>query len=285
MLKKLEQQDFDRYVDFAYELALDMTKSGYPTYADGIKTKSDFISRARAALSADNEEILLFERNGSVAGWIHYFYLPEDRYLDTSSFCIAEGMAEALAEFTAFARERFPGSTLYLGFPKENTEAVSALEASGFELIEESFNDVLDYNGYIPRPESGDIVPVTRENYQLFTELHSKYDEEMYWNSERILRVIENWRLFVLIRNEKPAGAVYFRIWEDKLLSEIFGIDFPGGVYDGEVFRTLLTAALNCDKRRGTRHMVFFNEDESQSDTLACGFRCVGRYVCFKKEL
>lgn len=58
MLKKLREQDFDRYLDFAYQLALDMTKSGYPTYADGIKTKDDFVARAREAFSADNEEML-----------------------------------------------------------------------------------------------------------------------------------------------------------------------------------------------------------------------------------
>lgn len=97
MLKRLKEQDFDRFVGLAYELALDMTKSGYPTYADGIKTKNDFIDRARKAFSRDNEEILLFERDGKVAGWIHYYYLPKDRYLDTCSFCVAEGMREALA--------------------------------------------------------------------------------------------------------------------------------------------------------------------------------------------
>ncbi|MDE5588994.1 MAG: hypothetical protein K2J60_07605 [Acetatifactor sp.] len=68
-------------------------------------------------------------------------------------------------------------------------------------------------------------------------------------------------------------------------MPEIFGIDFPDGIYDSDVYRALLTAALNDCKRRGAKHMVFFNEDESQTDALACGFRCIGRYVCFKKTL
>lgn len=108
MLKKLAEQDLDRYVEFAYALALDVTKSGYPTYADGIKTKQDFIARARRAFSDENEEILLFEREGRTEGWIHYYHLPEDRYLDTNAFCVREGMGEALAEFTAFARAEIP---------------------------------------------------------------------------------------------------------------------------------------------------------------------------------
>ena len=209
MLKKLEKQDFDRYVEFAYELALDMTKSGYPTYADGIKTKKDFIDRARKAFSRDGEEILLFERGGKATGWIHYYHLPEDRYLDTCSFCVAEGMGEALAEFIAFAHDQFPGSELYLGFPKENMEAVEVLDTCGFERLEERYNDVLDFDHYILRPESKDVISIMRDNFQLFADIHSQYDKDMYWNSERILKAIDEWRIFVLLRKEKTVGAIY----------------------------------------------------------------------------
>ena len=68
-------------------------------------------------------------------------------------------------------------------------------------------------------------------------------------------------------------------------MPEIFGIDFPDGIYDSDVYRALLTAALNDCKRRGAKHMIFFNEGESQADAVACGFRCIGEYVCFKKTL
>lgn len=283
MLKRLDEKDFDRFVGSAYELALDMTKSGYPTYADGIKTKNDFIDRARKAFSRDDEEILLYERDGKAAGWIHYYYLPEDRYLDSCSFCIAAGMREALAEFTIFAREHFSGSELYLGFPEENTEAVAALDAYGFERIEESYNDVLNFDQYILRPENKDVIPITRDNFQLFADIHSQHDDDMYWNSERILANIDEWKIFVLLLNEKPAGAIYFN--GDESMSEIFGIDFPNSAYDSGVYRTLLTAALNDCKCTGVKHMVFFNDEETQSDALACGFRCVGKYVCFRTTL
>ena len=46
MLRVLEEKNFDQYIDFVYSLALDQTKSVYPTYTDGIKTKGDFIARA-----------------------------------------------------------------------------------------------------------------------------------------------------------------------------------------------------------------------------------------------
>ena len=274
MLRRLEKQDFDRYVEFAYNLATDMTKSGYPTYADGIKTKEDFLARALGAFSNDNEEILLFEQNGKVAGWIHYYHLPDDRYLDTCAFCVDGGMKEALSEFISFARRRFPGSELYLGFPKENSEAVATLDAYGFERIEESYNNVLNFDLYTPQPVSAEIIPVTRNNFRLFSDIHSQHDEDMYWTSERILAAIDRWRIFVCLRSGKTVGAIYYS--ESKPVSEIFGVDFPDNVYDSEVYRALLTAALNNGKNRGTKHMVFFNAEQSQPDALACGFRCVG---------
>lgn len=283
MLKKLEEQDFDRYVEFAYELALDMTKSGYPTYADGIKTKDEFVDRAREAYYAQNDEILLFERDGAVAGWIHYFYLPEDRYVDTCAFCIAEGTEEALAEFIDFAREHFPGSELYLGFPRENREAVAALEAGGYECIEESYNDAVDFADYVLCPENAGILAITRENYSFFAALHSQTDCDMYWNTARILDAIDRWRIYVYLRNGKAAGAIYFM--DDKIMPEIFGVDFPEGAYDSEVYQALLTAALNEGKRSGAKHMIFFNEKEAQADALSCGFRCIGEYMCFKIAL
>lgn len=283
MLKKLQEKDFKRYVDFAYQLALDRTRSGYPTYADGIKTKDDFVARARKAFSTDNEEILLYERNGETAGWIHYYYLPEDHYLDTCSFCIAFGMREALAEFIAFAQEHFSGSELYLGFPRENTEAVAVLESWNFSRIEESYNDVVDFGNYVLQPEGTGVVSVTRENYELFSGLHRQVDGDMYWNAARILDAIDRWRIYVCLRNEKTAGAIYYM--DNALMPEIFGVDFPGGIYNRDVYRTLLTTVLNDCKRRGARHMIFFNDGESQTDAVACGFRCIGEYVCFKKEL
>ncbi len=143
-----------------------MTKSGYPTYADGIKTKDDFVARARKAFSTANEEILLYEQDGQMAGWIPYYYLPEDHYLDTCAFCIASGMKKALAEFIVFAQEHFPGSELYMGFPRENGEAAAVLKSLNFDCIEESYNDAIDFEDYILQPEDAGILPITRENYQ-----------------------------------------------------------------------------------------------------------------------
>lgn len=96
MISTLQIKDFDKYIDFVWELAQDQTKSGYPTYTDGIKTKQDFITRERKAFSRENEDILLFTLNGQIEGWIHYCARPQDNYLDTCTFNIRTGISTAL---------------------------------------------------------------------------------------------------------------------------------------------------------------------------------------------
>ena len=281
MLTPLKREEFDKYIDFVYTLALDPARSGYPTYTDGIKTRADFVDRAQKAFERENEDILLYEREGKAAGWIHYYHLPEDKYLDTCSFCIAEGMGDAIAEFTAFARGRFPGSELYLKFPGENTQAETALEAGGFVCIERDFNDVFELDRYEPRPLDPDVVPVTRENFGLFRTLHAQ-DEGMYWNSDRLLADMDEWRMLLYMPGGVPAGALQAR--KDSEMGEIFALFFRAA-YDAGTYRALVTAALNGAKADGAGAMVFFNDSETQADALALGFRCVGEYMCYKTAL
>ena len=61
MLLECTKNDFEKYKDFAYALALDLSKSGYPTYRDGIKTKAMFAERLLKAFDREDEQILLFE--------------------------------------------------------------------------------------------------------------------------------------------------------------------------------------------------------------------------------
>ena len=60
MLIKAMAEDIKEYGEFAYGLALNPTKSCYPTYADGIKTKSDFFDVAERAVKKEASELLLF---------------------------------------------------------------------------------------------------------------------------------------------------------------------------------------------------------------------------------
>lgn len=284
MLRECTEQEHKEYADFVYKLALDQSKSGYPTYRDGIKTKEMFLERSQKAFLRDTEKILLFEHEGMVEGWIHYDWLPEDHYLSTVSFNIDTHTEQALQEFLNLMQEQFKGYDLLLGYPKENEKAVHFLSTHGFECIEDDYHNTAFLNAYEPIKASDRIIRIEKANYEYFRHLHTKVEDNMYWNSDRIYADIDNWMIFAEVHDGDPVGCVYYRTAADGWF-EIFGIDLKDDTSDSELFRNLLGKALNSAKELGGKTMTFFCDKECQETVSKLGFECVGEYVCFQKHL
>lgn len=284
MLRICTEQEYRKYADFAYELALDQSKSGYPTYSDGIKTKAMFLERSEKAFSRNTEDILLFEYDGSVEGWIHYYYLPEDHYLSTVSFNIRSHTEQALREFLELAQRQFKGYDLFLGYAKDNKKAVDFLLMNEFICIEEAYNNTAFLNRYEPVETSDRIVRITKDNFKFFRTLHSKSEADMYWNSDRIYADMDDWIIFAEIDHGEAIGSVYYMTADDGWF-EIFGIDMIENVLNPVVFRELLERALNTAKELNGKYMTFFCDEKEQEIVSELGFECVGEYVCYKKHL
>ncbi len=282
MLRRLtKRKELEKYLDFAYGLALEPSYSGYPTYADGVKTRQDFIRQAQEALGDENKGIFLFEREGKAVGWIQYYCIPEDRYFSSSSFLTETGAAQALEEFLAFGKENYPGYDVWLGFPAENREAVEYLADHGFQLLERSQHEILFFEEYAPLPETGDLRRVTKENFQDFRELHDPIAEEMYWNSDRLFKALDQWEIYLLYENGRAEAAVY---WTDgTLMLEIFGMDFRNGLFREELFRNLLIKCLNEGKNSGAKALCYFMEEQEKQLAAPLGFRHIGEYLCFRR--
>lgn len=188
----------------------------------------------------------------------------------------------ALQEFSLYCEENFPGYTLYLGFPGENTSAVRCLEDEEWMCLERSWNDVLSFENYQLKEEKGDIVKVTRENFVDFRCLHQPVEGDMYWNCSGLLDCLDEWAIWMYYDRGKPEAAVCFR--DEEILCEIFGVDFAGNSYDEAIFCRLVSKALNECFLQGKKYMVFFNDEETQRGALRLGFNCVGEYVLYVKK-
>jgi len=286
MLTPLKPSEFDSYIGFAYELALDPARSGYPTWCDGIKTREDFIARAKKTLERPYEEILLFVEDGQVEGWIAYEHLEADRYLHSHVFNIRRDTGAALAEFVDYCRGRWPGSDLDLGFPAENVEALTWLEGTGIPCIEHSWNYQAFLDGYTPLPDDPEVRRVTAEDFEEFSAVHRKIDGDMYWNCERVRERLDDWLIFITGAGD-AAGELLLSSWQDGGRQEIFALSFADGQYREGPFRALLAAGLNALKERGVKYLTFFVDDgEEGGDVLTeLGFQLVGGYAAFRVTL
>lgn len=286
MLRRATLQDVAEYGDFAYHLALNQTKSCYPIYADGIKSREDFMADAENGIIKENSELLLFFSSEAVEGFIKYEWLSEDNYLQLTMCSIREGTAQALSELLSLLRERFSGYTLYFGFPEENAEAVRFLSENGFACLEESWNHSFFFDDYTLLPDNKNAVLINRQNFDDFRRVYQP-DAETYWNCDRILECLADWTIFVYYKDGAPAGTIFLQgnggYYEGYY--EIFGIAFADGKYQEEACRALLTAALNHCKRNNARYMTFLCEEMFLKMLHKLGFRLVGKYVCYIRTL
>ena len=263
MLRIPTANEFEEYSERAYMIALDPSRSSFPSYADGIKTKEAFLAIAKRGFESENEEIYIFEHGGEVRGWIHFYVLTEDKYIGIEAFETDGFEKEQFAEFAALLKEKYAGYEVTAGFPSQNERAVSAAIENGFEIIEESAVNILFFSDYEPQSESGRVEPLTKNNLALFAKLHDKV--EMYWNTKRLTEAYfggDKWRIYLTEKDGK-AAAIYFVFAGN--IAEIFGLDFSDG-FDGTAAEELLTAALNEAKKNvSAKAMYWFTEDERET--------------------
>lgn len=263
MLRIPTANEFEEYSERAYVLALDPSRSSFPSYADGIKTKEDFLAIAKRGFESENEEIYIFEHGGEMRGWIHFYVLTEDKYIGIEAFETDGFEKEQFAEFAALLKEKYAGYEVTAGFPSQNERAVSAAIENGFEIIEESAVNILFFSDYEHHFERGNSEPLTEKNLAIFEKLHDKV--EMYWNTKRLTEAYfggDKWRIYLTEKNGK-AAAIYFVFAGN--IAEIFGLDFSDG-FDDSSAEELLTAALNEAKKNGNaKAMYWFTEDERET--------------------
>ncbi len=283
MLRVLNQEEYKNYLDWAYGMALDMSRSGYPTYADGLKTRAEFDETAALAHEREHEGALLFEDGGRALGYIHYFALPEDKYLDTRAFCTEDKTEQAIDELVAYLAEKYPGFTMHFGFGVQNTRAVNRLVELGWPLDEESLVGVMKFEDYTPRPETVELAPITAENFDRFAALHAHMDGKMYWDNAHLREALDRWHIYVYHQDGRDQASVYF-MYVDGMV-EIFGMDFEEDARYFDALRALLLRTLNQGKADGMESFYFFHEEKDAPTVKELGIRSLGTYVMYAKKL
>ena len=279
MLTRLTEAEFGRYAPWAYDLAMTAEHASYPTWMDGIKTREDFMARARRSFT--DEEVLLFRHDGEVRGWIQWFAIPAENYAMTVSFLVEDHAEEAAREFVAHVAQTTPGLTLDVGLDGDNKQAVAALESCGFTLLESAVNHTIFFDRYQPVAVPEDVALMQPGEEADFRRLHNNPD--MYWNADRILADLSNWKVYLHRQNGAAVAALVCRA-ED--WPEVFSVEFAGEAFQPDSYRAMMAACLNDLRAAGRRYMTYFEEDECALPILAeLGFERVGRYLAYRKEL
>ncbi len=276
MLTKITKQQFDSCIDYAYSLALDITKSSYPTFTDNIKTKSDFVDMSLRGLEGDNE-ILLFTHNGTVHGWVQVFWEEDNRYLQLQAFLIDNYIDIAITQLDKYIADNFVGYEVYMGFAPDNKQACSYLSKS-YKLIEHSYNHVLHFSNCKLSPcHDVPLTKIDRDNFHLFASMHDSV-ADTYWTSSRLQDNLDKFYIYVAMACNKPVGYIYYNIAGG--MAEIYGVQYDNTT----TLQLLLSCALYNCAVLGAEHMCYLATAEQSDVLVQLGFDFISQYYCFCKQ-
>lgn len=289
MLIPLKEDEVKKYINKVYKLGLDLSKSSYPTYKDGIKTKEDFIKKTYSSFNKMNGEVLLFKDNISSKeeGYIKYSFIKEDNYISVDIFNISKHYSIALDEFIKYVSLKFKGYDLYLGYSIKNKVAINYLSSNenGFSLLDTLEHNIIKFNKYKCVNESPYVHLIDINSFNEFKELHDKsISNNTYWNSTRIKEDLSNWLIFNRYDfNDNLVASIYVR--NVNLMYEVFGIDYVNNEFNNTSFRELMGSVLNYLKDKKIEHLVYFGNRNEQSILDRLGFKHFDTYQCFYKKL
>lgn len=276
MLRPVCAQEMDVLLDEFWPIALDLTRSTYPTYTDGVKTRADFAEAIRRAQQESWGEVLVHVHDGADNGLI-VIDVADDEFVSLHVCLTRAHQPECLAEALAYLRGKHRGKTLWLGFAPENAEILAFAVGNGFSLLDDSVNWNIALPDWLPVQPDIPVTAVSGGNYAAFRTLWT--DRDMYWNAERIEAAMDRWVLFVTADGH---GAV--ACMDEGVMLEIFGFQYREG-YDEAHHRALLTACLNAAKAKQAKYLTYFSDRNEAAVMQSAGFRRVSDYCCYETRL
>ncbi len=283
MLRKLKSEEFDKYVLWAYELSIKPEKSSFPSYCDGIKTKEDFVNKAKKSFNSNDCEILLYEESGTVFGYIDYYVIETENYVSFNVINFENYAEKGLREVIDYIKNKHKVSIIDFGLNKKNISATKFLEKITNTKFE-SFVNTISTEDFDFFAEDENIVRVTDKNFNDFKSIHDK-NIDMYWNSERLYEELykEKWNIYMYYKNSKPLAAIYFVY--TPIMAEIFGMDFCDDSLNEYIFKKLIMKAFNETKRKKIKYITMFCDTEPEKCLLEeLGMKCNLEYVNYRIE-
>lgn len=286
MLSKAQKADLRLYGESAYTISQDLSKSAFPTYVDGIKTKADFFEFAQKSFRSTMHEILIYKIGGEFAGWIDYYWLDADRYIGISVFNIRAQPQVALDEFLAYIRSKFSGYRLDFGLPVENIAVRNYFKALGHSPMEISEVFTLDLADYPSGATSAQVYAITPDNFEDFRKLHAGV--EMYWDSNKLWQAISQpqasgWRILGYYADGVLQAAIYFVY--SSTMTEVFGLDYAPGTNVSVLLPILFSAAKNQAKLEGQRYICYFAKESERESLENLGMNYITKYELYSLEL
>ena len=177
-------------------------------------------------------------------------------------------------------RKRFPGYEFDLCFHdmQPPLEALSSIRA---ELLEDCIEMQVSKDEFILWP-SNEITTLEKNDFDTFAALHDKVNPECGGTSQIIQRKWDNWRVFLLRKDNKIIGySIICIAMRDAAAGEIFCIWANNDAHR----KALISAVTSCAFENNKSKIIFMVDRDNQKEyeaAAAVGYKETGYYIGYQ---
>lgn len=276
-------QRLDEVMSFVQELSGNDLYASYPRMNSTKKLKEEI----QKSIDFENRNIISYYHKNVLCGVCFYFWISDEKYVQTLGFLINEDYDKIADEFISYISKQLPHYELFIGVPFTNKNANEYFIKRNIECIEDSI--VTRMRNLKPRTNQryDCIEEINKNNFSEYAVFHDKYAilEGMYYNSKNLLKEIKRFKIFAFKQNGEIHGSIFVKA--DKEISEVFGL-FVDEEYKSKGIESILIdeMLMQLYNEFGSINEILYFIDEDCPDelnsALAAGFEIKEKYRLYK---
>lgn len=274
----------EEIIDFAWGLSQDNLNASYPRKESIIELKK-YIKKF---IDADSKNVIASYQQGVLCGICLYFWIAEEKYVQTKVFLIKDDYDQIAEEFINYISTQLAGYEFFItGIPFTNQDANKYFKKKNIACNESSI--VTEMYNLEPRiyQRNQCVEEINKNNFNEYAKFHDRYaiPLEMYYNSTNLLKDMERFRVLVYRNDNDIVGNIFVKNVRDT--AEVFGL-FVHEKYENKGIESILINEMltNLYNEFGAiKEIVYFIEEDCTNElnaALTAGFEVQAKYRCYK---
>ncbi len=265
------------HLDAMYDLACDKKKSAFPSYLNPSWTKDDFKNQLLKSFEREDEVVLLDVKDDFVCGLA--IVGSEEGYVYTQGIYSNLNDGSYMQDLMTYCELNYEMSTFHVNMNEENLNACEKLRELKFDVVECACATSLNMSKVKEDHYDQQVISINSQNYHLFKQLQQKYDDKMYWNTERVFAHLDDWLLYAYIKGQETLAVLMTRCVDNS--AEVFAYTSVND--DVDMHRSCILTCLSDLKQRNIQELTYFTSKNNVDILKSIGFIHFANYILFNK--
>lgn len=282
MIKKIKIDEITAISKYIWDVYEDENKRTTPPYHSLKDVETHLL---RGSKYKGNQYLGVYEEN-NLKGVVLLYGEEDNQYLSVQGPYIHNSYEykEIACEMMDYIKSNYKGFQCHFGTTKTNVLSQEFLIAQEFLCTEDTIQMSITKETLMPIETQSNIQLLTEERMDKYKIFHDIHYHDYYWLSDRIYKVMNQWKIHVVLENDKIIGSVFTRKQTEDS-GEIYGCKVLEPYKSKQVMAELFYNSAKSWIDEGVKEILNFVPQGLEAESAALvGFKGYDTYMCYYKE-